>query len=357
MGVTVSLAGDVMVQRELAGCGDVAELLRSGDEAFVNVEVVLSDVDEAADKMICLRAEPRLASEVARLGATVATVANNHALDFGWQGLADTVECLSTSGVRTVGAGRNAEEAARASVLDSGGMRIAFLGFACTLPNGSSAAERRAGIAGIRIHSRFVVDAVTFDETPGMSPFVETTARADDVERAVEAIRSAKAQADAVVVGIHWGVPVGWMADFQGKLAEYQQPLGRALIDAGASVVAGHHPHTLHGIELYRGRPILYSLGNFLFHSLFDDGLDLQRTYPPYRMDSLAAAEGRESVIARAEIQRNGEVSLELVPVWLDEQGEPTLPDERTGRAILARMDELSRELGTRVSPDSGRVS
>jgi poly-gamma-glutamate synthesis protein (capsule biosynthesis protein) len=353
---TLLLAGDVMLQRPPGAAA--AELLRSADQAFVNLEVVLTDGGEPADKMICLRADPSLAAEVARLGATVATVANNHALDFGWPALAETVECLERAGVRTVGAGVTSGEALRPAVVEAGGLRIGFLGLACTLPNGSSAAPRRPGIAGIRVVSSYVVDAVTADETPGTAPFVETEARPEDVELAVEAVRSARADVDALVVGIHWGVPVGWMAGFQGTLATYQRPLGHALVDAGADVVAGHHAHTLHGVELYRGRPILYSLGNFLFHALFDEGFELARPYPPYRLDTLSAEEGRETAVARVVLGGNGDVSVELLPLLLDERGEPGPASDDRGRAILERVDAMSRELGTRVEVGAaGQVS
>jgi len=70
-----------------------------------------------------------------------------------------------------------------------------------------------------------------------------------------------------VIVGLHWGVPHGWITGYQAPLADYQQPLGHALIDAGAVAIVGHNAHMLHGMERYRGAPTLYSLGDLVFHS------------------------------------------------------------------------------------------
>jgi poly-gamma-glutamate synthesis protein (capsule biosynthesis protein) len=356
LSVSVALGGDVMLQRPLSGgrAGQrtsIAGVMEAADAAFVNVEVVLSERGQPADKMIRLRAQPALGAEVAGMGATVATVANNHAMDFGWDGLEDTIEALERAGVRAIGAGADDTEAWRPAVVETRGKRIGFLGIACTLPNGSAAADGRPGIAGIRVVSSLVMDPVTFGETPGMAPWVETEALADD---AVHAVRAARAQVDALVVGIHWGVPIGWAAGFQGDLATYQQPLGRALIDAGADVVAGHHAHVLHGIELYRGRPIFYSLGNLVFHGLFDAGLPVAMTVPPYRTDTLSDDIGRETVIARVSLCGEDGVAADVIPVWLDRAGEPSLAGVRRRRTILDRLRDLSAELGTTLLAADG---
>jgi poly-gamma-glutamate synthesis protein (capsule biosynthesis protein) len=345
---SVALGGDVMLQRPLSatsGGSSIAPVMQAADAAFVNLEVVLSERGEPAEKMIRLRAQPALGAELAKMGATVATVANNHAMDFGWQGLEDTIEAVERAGMRAVGAGADDSAAWRPAVVEAGGKRIGFLGISCTLPNGCAAADGRPGIAGIRVVTSLVMDPVTFDETPGMSPWVQTEALADE---AVRAVRAARDQVDALVVGIHWGVPIGWVAGFQGDLATYQQPLGRALIDAGADVVAGHHAHVLHGIELYRGRPIFYSLGNLVFHGLFDTGLSVERTVPAYRTDTLGDDVGRETVIARVSLgDTEADVATDVIPVWLDSAGEPSLAGASRREMILDRLRDLSAELGT----------
>ncbi|MGH3328241.1 MAG: CapA family protein [Streptomycetales bacterium] len=299
MGFTLVAGGDVMLTSAPSSpCfADVAEVFRGGDAAFVNLELPLTRSRAAADKMIRFRADPDRAADLAAAHITVATVANNHAFDYGPQGLSDTLAALRAHGVRAVGAGDDLDAALAPCFVDAGGVRMALLGITSTLPNGCGAGVDRPGVAPVRVLSRFVVDPVTIDEDPGISPLVETTAVGEDVRAVTRAVERAKRHADAVVVACHWGVPYGWVAQYQGELATYQQPLGRALIDAGADAVIGHHPHVLHGVEMHRGRPIFYSVGNLLFHA-FPRGA-VGRSEPLYSLASLHGEINRYGAIAR----------------------------------------------------------
>jgi len=275
----------------------------------------------------------------------------------GPTGLHDTLTALDAAGLPHVGAGLDLEASFEPAALDSRGLRVAFLGIACTLPGGFAAGPDRPGVAPIRIFSRLVIDAVSMDENPGMSPYVETVPMPGDVERAAEAVGRARSDADVVVVGIHWGVPNGWAAQTQDELATYQRPLGHALVDAGADAVIGHHPHALHGVELYRGRPIFYSLGNFLFHSLLAADPQLSRSYPPYRWTSLRSEVNHHGGVAKLTWSAAGEpVQVELRPVWLDEAGEPCLPDEHQARFAVEHVARLSSGLGASVEARDGEL-
>jgi poly-gamma-glutamate synthesis protein (capsule biosynthesis protein) len=130
------------------------------------------------------------------------------------------------------------------------------------------------------------------------------------VARACEAVADTKRRADLVIVAIHWGVSFGWLPLNQSELCTYEQPLGRALIDAGADAVIGHHPHVLHGIETYCKRPIFYSVGNFLFHR--HSSSRGRGSYPPY-----------------------------------DERGEPEPPTREQAEFALAMVERLSAKFGT----------
>ena len=345
MPVSVVATGDFLPQRPP---GDpVGALLRAGDIAFVNLEGPLTDADAPADTVAWVRGERRLAAELRAAGVAVATLANNHAADFGTAGLLDTVAALGEAGVQVVGAGHDLEHALRPQVVSTDGPSIAFLGLASTLPNGCAAGERRPGIAPVRVVSRFVIDPVVLDQNPGMAPYVETLAREQDVAGACAAVAAAKQRADVVVVGIHWGVPVGWAPSFQSELADYQQPLAHALIDAGADAIVGHHPHVLHGIEVYDGRPIFYSLGNFLFHLLVSGELELTRPYPAYDFTSLRARLGG---LARLHWSEPGPPErVELAIVQLDEAGDPEPATPEQAAAAVAQVNELSRRFGVRL--------
>lgn len=349
MAWTLAAVGDVMLSEAL-GSSRAFAMLRDADLAFANLEVPLSRRGHPADKPIAFRADPSLAAELARIGLDVVSFANNHSLDYGTDALLDTLSAVEEAGVVVVGAGENLESSLRPRVLHAGDSRVAFLAFASTLPTGSAAAPDRPGVAPLRVEVAVLADAPVFEEQPGTSPYVRTTALEDDLGQARRAIAAARGQADAVVVSVHWGVPPGWAAPFQGILADYQQPLGHALVDAGADLVLGHHPHTLHGIEIYRGRFICYSLGNFIFHSLAaGKPLTLGRPSPPYRLQYVRPPELEESALFTFTYGR-GRWGLEIIPCAFDERGECRPVDGQRGQRILERLAGHCEGLGVELA-------
>lgn len=187
-----------------------------------------------------------------------------------------------------MGGGKDLESASRPTFVEIEGLRLAVFSFTSSLPSGYAAGPDRPGIAPIRAYSKFFVDNMTLDEQPGIPPWVETTVNQNDLEYACKRVAAAREEADFFIVNMHWGIPNGSCVTFQGPLADYQLPLAHALIDAGADLILGHHPHVIHGVEKYKHGLIAYSLGNFLFHS-FDQDQELKLTvdYPPYKFDSL----------------------------------------------------------------------
>lgn len=357
MSIQLVTVGDLMLTRpvDTSGAPEVWRGFREADLVFANLEVPLTDRGYPADKAIAFRSPPALATEFARLGIDVLSIANNHGLDFGTEGLLQTLEVVRGAGTAIVGGGATAEEAFRPAIFTRDGLKVAFLGMACTLPPGYGATAVRPGIAPIRVISQFVIDAVSLDEQPGCAPYVRTWALEDDVAAACAAVRRARSEADLVVIGIHWGVPNGWVAQFQDPLAEYQRPLGQALVEAGAHLVVGHHPHTLHGIERHGDGWILYSVGNFLFHSVAGPGLTLSRTYPPYRLESLQGREAAESAIFAVRLSAAGVEEIALRPMVMNGQGEPELLQGAEARTVLERVDRLSRGMGVSVSVEGER--
>ena len=317
--------------------------------AFCNLEAVFTTETYRPDKLVCMKADPALAPEIGRAGVSVVTVANNHANDYGWPGMRQSLDALDAAGVPHVGAGADIDAALRPVALAAAGRTVAFVGLSCTSAGHFGADRDRPGLAGIRIAQSYVVDTDTIDEQPGMVPYVETVALREDVERACAAVAEAKRRADLVVVGIHWGVSFGWLPPNQSELCTYEQPLGRALVDAGADAVVGHHPHVLHGIESYRGRPIFYSVGNFLFHR---HGAPRGRgSYPPYvsgpRIPGRAEATRLGCYVRLSWDGGDGPSRVELVPVWLDERGEPEPPTAALAELAAATVERLSEKFGT----------
>lgn len=335
------LVGDVMIRgrvdadywREPGSFSEVVQYLNDGGTTVANLEMPMSTRGYKAPKWSNLRSHPEVIEDVRRFGIKAVSLANNHMLDYGPEALFDTLETCEQAGVLTCGAGRDLDHALDPAVLDVGGQSVAVLGVATTLPVGADARAERPGIAPVLVSQSFYVEPTMLAEQPGMVPEVRTEANADDVEAVATRIRALKNDGVYVVVMIHWGVPEHWMSPYTGSLAEYQQPLGRALIDAGADIVCGHHSHTLHPIELYQGKPIFYSLGNFLFERPRDF---------------------MEPASFVVELTPGPEPDIALRPVLLDGEGFPYFPDSEGAREIIDRLFRLSYPYGTGVRFDNG---
>lgn len=209
------------------------EEIRQADIFMVNQEFPFSvRGEQAPDKQYTFRLPPEKVSLFQEMGIDIVTLANNHALDFGTEALLDTCKTLDDAGILRVGAG-TMEEAERWQTIEAGGKKIGFLGATRVIP---------------------VADWAATAYNPGMLATYDPT-------RLLEKIKEAKAVNDYVVVYVHWGV------EREEFPKDYQRTLGRQYIDAGADLVIGSHPHVLQGIEYYQGKPIVYSLGNFVFGS------------------------------------------------------------------------------------------
>lgn len=341
---TVSLVGDLMLRDRLANLGkenderlDAAiDALRECEVVTANLEMPLSRRGSKILKHSNLRSDPEVIDDVKSMGIHAVSLANNHMMDYGPDALHDTLTACDGAGILRCGAGRSLEEALAPAWLETGGKRIAFISVSSTLPLGSEATEGTTGIAPIRIGFSLDIDTNLINEQPGTMPIVHTWTRAEDQEMVCAHVRDLAAHADGVIVAIHWGVPSWWLSPYQGVLAEYQQPLGHALIDAGADVVFGHHSHSLHGIEVYDGKPIFYSAGNFIFER------------PRGFMEP-------ESMIVQADFS-NG-LAIDLVPLMVDERGLPELATEETADHVLGKLAQLSEPFGTTFERQGDRTT
>lgn len=209
----------------------VAGEVQSADYAIANLETAVTTRNMVFPKSFNFKMPPHYLMSLKNAGFDMVTLANNHTLDYTETGLIDTLNYLTEHGIQYFGAGRNEQEAYRANTIELKGKTIAFLGFSHVLPAVSwYAQETKPGIAS----------GYQFDR----------------IERR---IREEKEKADYVIVYIHWG------EELKQSPEPYQRSYGRAMIDAGADAVIGSHPHVLQPIEQYKGRPIVHSLGNFLF--------------------------------------------------------------------------------------------
>ena len=215
-----------------------AEVFAQGDLTFANLEAPLSRLgDPLPGKGIWLRGYPESIPALHRAGIDVVNMANNHILDFGRPALLDTLDGLRQGGILPFGAGRDEQEAHLPLFWEGAGFRIAFLGYTeyadifwdWNHPETFAAGPDLPGVAGL------------------------------DPERMVREVRKIQGQADAVVVSIHWG------PEYLPHPPPEHRHLALRLVEAGADVILGHHPHVLQSVEVHRDRPILYSLGNFIY--------------------------------------------------------------------------------------------
>jgi len=297
---------------------DAFQVLDKADVVFANLENPLGTGGHPREKMFTFRSNPSLAKTVTDSGVDVVTIANNHMLDYGEGVLMETLRTLSKAKIPFVGAGKNLVEAEKPVVLERRGVRVAFFGLAATLPLGAAASPERPGLAPVHVTTSYELDPTLTQEQPGNPPKVRTQVDSLDQERICTNITRAKELADHVIVGIHWGVA------FTRERAEYQQLLGHKMIDAGASVIVGHHPHVRQGVEAHAHGIILYSLGNFLFH----DRVDMT---------------GESGMIATAKLSKDGIEGLRLWPITID---------AKTGFPLLGTSKEAA-ELIEEIKPSS----
>ena len=359
---TVAMVGDIFLQQPLpksSELADVVEMLRAADFAFGNLETPVSQGGEPIEKWINMRMNPDLLTDVMDLGFQVLTLANNHMMDFGEIAFVDTLTHFQQRNLTYVGAGLDIDQAWEAKILSEAGIDVAFLGASSTLSPGLAAGPGRAGVAPIHVSEAYHVDPAASMEQPGSAPYVFTRAWQEDVDRAVAAIESVLPDADLIVVAMHWGVPPLWRPRFQDGLADYQIAVGHALIDAGADVIIGHHPHSLQEIEIYQGKPIFYSLGNFVFHHNRGPVKEsVVSRNAPYTLN----VERRnriwsETVIVFADVDEDGDIAYSLQPVLLNEVGNPTLLKGAEAQALVERLSAMSAKAAIQYRDGRGHLS
>ena len=269
---TIVAVGDVAFQQmpaaaTLTACSEWSARWRDAGPCgvFGNLELPLTSRGTPADKPVALRGPPDGAGALRSMGFDLVSLANNHALDYGPQGLRDTMAALDAAGVTHVGAGVG-KQAYRAEIRTLGGARVAFVAFSSTLPRGWAAAVDRLGVAPLRVHQSVYLDGALQDEQPGTALKVSTWPDEPDLRRAADVVEGLKREGcDLVIAALHWGVPPMWLAPYQGALADYQRPMAERLIHAGCDAIVGHHAHVPLPHEFVDGVPVCYSLGNFYF--------------------------------------------------------------------------------------------
>ena len=255
--VLLAFAGDVMfsdpflASYDKSGISAIAdsemlEHMQNADLFVINEEFPFSLRGEAMeDKQFTFRADPKYVKIFQELGVDIATVANNHALDFGRDAFLDTLDTLKSAGITCIGGGYHLSEASAPAVQTIKGQTFAIFGATRVSPSATwYASDSQAGLFQ------------TYDAT-----------------LLNQKIAEAHTEYDHVIVFVHWGIEKNETPE------DYQRSLAKGYIDAGADLVVGCHPHVLQGFEYYNGVPIVYSLGNYLFGNRDGDTVLLEASY------------------------------------------------------------------------------
>ncbi|NNM05762.1 MAG: CapA family protein [Gemmatimonadetes bacterium] len=408
-----ALTGDAIITRKLSVFDEpeflaLRELIQGASAAFVNLEILLHNFEDdvipaSASGGTYMQADPAIAKELVWMGFDMVSMANNHTGDYGVGGLRHTTRAVEAAGLMHAGTGENLAEARAPGYLETPDGRVALISAASTFPDGSRAGHQRKDVRGrpglspIRYDREYQItegqmEALRdFREGMGrprgagdrVSLFGETfevgdeyrsltTVNEGDLAEIVASVKEAKRQANFVIFSSHShesGRTNNYPADFIVEVAH-------AVIDAGADIFLAHGPHVLRGIETYKGKPIFYSLGDFLFQNetvprqpadnYENYGLGPDAVAPDF-FDARQRTGGFpsrpqvwESFVALVRFQ-DGELSgVELHPITLGhglerpQRGRPLLATGDLARKIIEETREYSEPWGTEIVFENG---
>jgi poly-gamma-glutamate capsule biosynthesis protein CapA/YwtB (metallophosphatase superfamily) len=265
-----------------------ADIISAADIAFGNLESTISEQNGITQNGVWLFTGPPIGAEtLAHAGFDVVSLSNNHIWDFGKRALLETRGYLDAVGIAHAGTGETLDEAYAPAILDVKGLRIAFFSVTKIFNFGGSE------------HEAFNYAAWA------------------DMERLGPAIARVRPDVDLVIVAAHWG------AEYQDRPADETVALAHEMIDAGADIVLGGHPHVPQGIDRYNGGFIIYSLGNFAYHQTTEHSVWKTR-----------------SIILKLTLTKDGVKSWEMIPVTCGFQ--PAVAEGELADEILAHMATIS---------------
>jgi poly-gamma-glutamate synthesis protein (capsule biosynthesis protein) len=410
----MALAGDSIITRKLSVYDEppflkLIEMIRRADAAFTNLEMLFHDyepypMNESGGTW--MRADPALVKELVWAGFDLVSRANNHAGDYGVGGMRLTTKYVREAGLVDAGVGESLTEAREAKFLDTPKGRVALVSTASTFPDHARASNTRGdvparpGLNPLRFTTTNVVSRERLDDLRavarelgirvpdqgeqldlwgrrfgvGSPAGIRTEPMKADVTAMARVVSSASRMADYTIVTIHAHeggrdrfVPAGFIVAF-----------AHAMIDAGADLLVGHGPHVLRGVEIYKGKPILYSVGDFIFQNetllRFPEeayeavglGRDAEiGDFNEVRSDHdrkgfNAEREVWESAVAKATWSGKRLADLRLYPISLGfgqpmtVRGRPMLADPALAHHIVENLVARSSSFGTQIVDENG---
>lgn len=269
---------------------ELLETMQSVDIMCLNNEFTYSTRGEKLDgKLYHFRAKPERVEVLKEMGVDVVKLANNHACDYGSQSLLDTIDTLENAEIEYIGAGRNLQEAMTPVYIEVDGKTVAF-------------------VAASRAEKNIKTPQATETE-PGILRCYET-------ELFIETIKEARKNADFVLAYVHWGT------EYSYELEEVQLTSGKEYLDAGADAVIGAHSHCLQGMEYYKEKPIIYSLGNYWFN---EKTLDTMLLELHFKGDDL-----------------DGQLTVRIIPAVQSEYQTTIVKEEKEQERIFSFLEKIS---------------
>ncbi len=370
-----------MEKVSLCAVGDVTGFFKDPESAFEYTSSVLKEADitfAQNERHYTLKSDaapPIGNSEITTpenaertfkpCGFDVMSFASNHCMDLGADIMMETVDALRKIGINVIGAGWNIAEARKPAIFERKGTRVGFLAYCSVMREGYQAGPERAGCAPMRALTLY--NQVDFQ--PGTPPVILTFPNKDDLQAMLEDIKKVKAEVDVLVVSFHWGIHFA-----RASIATYQKEVGHAVIDAGADMILGHHPHVLKGIEVYKGKPIFYSMGNFAFDYPLEElehrmkqGTHILRLMDLYdwKIDPewsnyAWAPESRKSMIVKCDIVDKKIQRASFLPVLINQKAQPQVVTRQDKRfeEMLQNMQDLTESQGikTRFSVEGDEI-
>ncbi len=404
--MTVALAGDAIITRPLSvynepGFVELRGLIQGATAAFVNLEMLFHrfepDMIPASESGgTYMQADPEIAKELAWMGFDMVAMANNHTGDYGIAAMRSTTRAVEDAGLAHAGTGENLALARAPGYFDTARGRVGLVSVASTFPDASRAGAQRKDLRGRPGLSplRFATEyQVTPDQMSALQTFmdgmgsrrrstgdrlrlfgetftvgdayeVRTTPNEDDLAQAMAAVGEASRQSDLVIFSEHSHESKGTST----VPADFIVTVAHAAIDAGADIFVSHGPHVLRGVEIYKGRPILYSVGDFVFqnemverqpaanYESYDLGPDaLPADFYDARTSFVNNPLVWESVVALVRFQDGELAGLELHPITLGhgldrpQRGRPLPATGAMAEKIVGDLQRLSEPFGTEI--------
>lgn len=333
---TLVFTGDIMPWDRMAdlvrqhGVGypyaNVLPLLCSADIAIGNLEGPVAEKAQRKDYDYSYKVPPEAIAGLRDAGFDLVNLANNHSLDCGMEGLAETIANVERAGMQHVGAGQTLQEASEPVIVELGGIRIAFVAAICpeTYFDDWDDAQQAGDYERLMTVMRERLGAS--EQRPGL-----VIATPWSVRRLVQL---AAQRADLVVASLHFGIR------YNRTPTARQRQLAHCAVAAGADLVVGHHAHIWQPVELYHGVPIVYGLGNFAFGS--------------------ANSHADEGMLLRAVLENGAFTRLDFFPVYTrnrdsDVNYQPKVLAGEAAQGVIGRLGDLSRDYGATIVFEQGR--